>query len=186
VTRIIAGLAGGHTLKVPAAGTRPTSDRVREAIFSRLDALTDVAGARVLDLYAGSGALGIEAASRGAVRVDLVDNSERAVNVMRANIASVAKALPTSDIRAHRASVNSFLDSTRETWDIVLLDPPYDVTNANLESALAALVPRLSADAIVAVERSGREPVPTWPAGYAELAPKDYGETRVYWLEPAE
>jgi 16S rRNA (guanine966-N2)-methyltransferase len=183
VTRIIAGIAGGHTLKVPAAGTRPTSDRVREAIFSRLDALTDVAGATVLDLYAGSGALGIEAASRGAVRVDLVDNSERAINVIRANIASVSTAIPNADIRAHRAGVTSFLETSRESWDIVFLDPPYDVTNASLETALRALLPRLSSDAVVAVERAGREPVPNWPAGYAELTPKDYGETRVYWLE---
>ncbi len=171
---------------MPAAGTRPTSDRVREAIFSRLDALTDVADARVIDLYAGSGALGLEAASRGAVRVDLVDSSERAINVMKKNIETVAGVTPSATIRAHRAAVTSFLDSTRESWDIAFLDPPYDVTNANLVAALESLLPRLSADAVVAVERAAREAVPAWPKGFIELAPKDYGETRVYWLELGE
>ena len=89
MTRIIAGSAGGRTLRTPpGAGTRPTSDRVREAIFSALQARDALSGARVLDLYAGSGALGLEAASRGAASVLLVESDARAVSVIRDNIAA--------------------------------------------------------------------------------------------------
>lgn len=183
MTRIIAGAARGHTLKVPSSGTRPTSDRVREGIFSRLATLTEIAGARVLDLYAGSGALGLEAASRGAHRVDLVDNSDRAVTVIRSNLDAIRHILPESDVRAHRAGVTTFLATTTESWDIALIDPPYELSNSALVAVLAALVPHLRPDAIVAVERSARNETPVWPEEYGELSPKNYGETRIYWLE---
>ena len=184
MTRIIAGAARGHTLRVPSSGTRPTADRVREAVFSRLDALTTVAGSRVLDLYAGSGAVGLEAASRGASRVDLVDNSDRAVAVARKNIESLAAVLAGRDLRVHRAGVTSFLGTSRDEWDMVFIDPPYEVTNESLVGVLELLVPRLAADAIVAVERSSRDPEPVWPTGLRALEPREYGETVIYWLEP--
>ncbi len=186
MTRIISGAAGGRTLTVPATGTRPTADRVREAVFSRFEALTTIAGARVLDLYAGSGAVGLEAASRGASRVDLVDNSEKAVRVMSKNVGLVAPAVPTCSIRVHRSSVAGYVGASAETWDIVFIDPPYELDNDALLTAMTLLLPHLAPDAVVAVERASRDPEPVWPEGYATLAPKDYGETRVYWLEPAE
>lgn len=185
MTRIIAGKAGGRTLAVPPSGTRPTSDRVREAIFSRVESWADIDGSRVLDLFAGSGALGLEAASRGAVRVDLVDNSDKAVRVITANIAAIQSAVPECSMRAHRVSCTAFLESSAAEWDLVFIDPPYDQANAVLEKTLGLLRPRLTDDALVAVERSSRDPEPVWPAEYEVLTPKAYGETTVYWLAPA-
>jgi 16S rRNA (guanine966-N2)-methyltransferase len=186
VTRIISGAAGGRSLTVPATGTRPTADRVREAVFSRFDALTTVAGSRVLDLYAGCGAVGLEAASRGAASVDLVDNSDKAVRVMTKNTALVSPAVPACTIRVHRSSAAGYVGASANTWDLVYIDPPYDLTNDAVVTVLELLLPRLSSDAVVGVERASRDPEPTWPDGYGVLAPKDYGETRVYWLEVAE
>src|ERR671933_2420185 len=98
VTRIVAGAAGGRRLRVPRGATRPTSDRVREALFSRLEHEVDLDGARVLDLYAGSGALGLEAASRGAAAALLVDSAPAAAAACRANAADLA--LPGVAVRA--------------------------------------------------------------------------------------
>jgi 16S rRNA (guanine966-N2)-methyltransferase len=159
---------------------------VREAVFSRFDALTTVAGSRFLDLYAGCGAVGLEAASRGATSVDLVDNSEKAVRVMTKNTALVSPAVPASRISVHRSTAAGYVGASANTWDLVFIDPPYDLANDAVVAVLVLLLPRLSADAIVAVERASREAEPVWPDGYRVLAPKDYGETRVYWLELAE
>lgn len=185
MTRIISGTAGGRTIAVPPSGTRPTSDRVREAIFSRVESWAELSGARVLDLFAGSGALGLEAASRGASQVDLVDNSDRAVAVMTKNIATINPVVPDALIRAHRVAATTFLESSTAEWDIVFIDPPYDHGNTVLEKTLDALLPRLAEDALIAVERSTRDDEPTWPDGYDVLTPKAYGETTVYWLSRA-
>ena len=182
MTRIISGAAGGRSLTVPATGTRPTADRVREAVFSRFDALTTVAWSRFLDLYAGCGAVGLEAASRGAVSVDLVDNSEKAVRVMSKNTALVSPAVPACGISVHRSSAAGYVGASASTWDLAFIDPPYDLANDAVVAVLVLLLPRLSADAVVAVERAKRDPEPVWPEGYDVLAPKDYVETRVYWL----
>lgn len=139
-------------------------------------------GARVLDLFAGSGALGLEAASRGASRIDLVDNSDKAVAVMNKNIAIIQSSVPNATMKAHRVSAVAFLEASVAEWDIVFIDPPYDHGNAVLERTLEVLLPRLAEDALVAVERSTRDDEPTWPAGYDVLTPKAYGETTVYWL----
>ncbi len=139
-------------------------------------------GARVLDLFAGSGALGLEAASRGASRIDLVDNSDKAVAVMNKNIAIIQSSVPNATMKAHRVSAVAFLEASVAEWDIVFIDPPYDHGNAVLERTLEVLLPRLAEDALVAVERSTRDVEPTWPTGYDVLTPKAYGETTVYWL----
>lgn len=140
----------------------------------------------MLDLYAGSGAVGLEAASRGAASVDLVDNSEKAAKVMTKNTALVAPSVPDCTIRVHRSSVAGYVGSSANTWDIVFIDPPYELDNAALLTAMTLLLPRLSPDAVVAVERASRDPEPVWPEGYGVLTPKDYGETRVYWLDVEE
>jgi 16S rRNA (guanine966-N2)-methyltransferase len=186
VTRIISGAAGGRSLTVPATGTRPTADRVREAVFSRFEALTTISGSRVLDLYAGCGAVGLEAASRGAASVDLVDNSDKAVRVMTKNTALVSPAVPACTIRVHRSSAAGYVGASANTWDLVFIDPPYDLANDAVVAVLVLLLPRLSPDAVVAVERASRDAEPVWPEGYGVLAPKDYGETRIYWLDVAE
>lgn len=190
MTRIVSGFAGSLTLQVPKSGTRPTSDRVREAIFSALDARDAVHGARVLDLYAGSGALGLEAASRGASSVVLVEKSPAAAQVCRRNAAAVTAAaraakLPPPAIEVRATTTQSYLAGAAGPFDLVFLDPPYDVGDAELLAVLTALVPLLSDDAEVCVERSTRTPAPTLPPGLALARHKPYGETAIYWLSPS-
>ena len=182
MTRIIAGFAGSLTIAVPGAGTRPTSDRVREAIFSALEARDAIDGMRVLDLYAGSGALGLEAASRGAAHVTLVDRSIRVAKAHAALIFRPAAPSAKPVIESSGASVQSFLDSARAFWDLVFLDPPYDLGLGELGNNLEALVPRLSPGATVVIERSSRTPEPDWPDGLEFERRKDYGDTALYWL----
>ena len=198
MTRIVAGALGGRTIAVPAKGTRPTSDRVREAVFSRLTHLGVLDGARVLDLYAGSGALGLEAASRGAVSVTLVDNARLAADVARRNVAGLGLAgvrVATDTAERFAASLASAASGSAvrgapgaAALDLVLLDPPYDLA----EDALAAVLTHLAAPgvlaegAVVVVERSIRTPEPAWPDGLALFARKDYGETVVYYTEPSD
>jgi len=205
VARIISGFAGSLTIAVPASGTRPTSDRVREAVFSALEARDAIEGCSVLDLYAGSGALGLEAASRGAAYVVLVEKSPVAAKICRSNAALIQGKAPRgggrgvsgrgvgtgaasgSPVRIEVASeaVQSFLDGDSAVWDLVFLDPPYELGTAELETNLAALAPRLSPDATVVIERSSRDPEPTWPAGLTLDKRKLYGDTAIYWVSVA-
>jgi len=189
VTRIIAGFAGSLSLTVPSLGTRPTSDRVREAIFSSLDARGVIDGARVVDFYAGSGSLGLEAASRGASQVTLVEKNPQAVKACQKNAAAVLKNAPKTGapgIDVTSAPVQSFLASSLSTWDIVFLDPPYDLPAAELLVSLESLVPRLSPDAVVVIERSSRDKELAWPAGLELERRKDYGDTTLWWVRPVE
>lgn len=184
MTRIIAGVAGGRRLHTPPGrGTRPTSDRVREALFSALTARDAIAGRSVLDLYAGSGALGLEAASRGAARVELVESDRRAARVITAN----ARALGLAGVRVRALPVAAHLASRRggehTAYDLVLVDPPYDIGEDDLAAVLAALADGhwLSPGALVVVERSSRSPQPTWPTGWSVDAPRRYGETTLWF-----
>ncbi len=203
MTRIIAGVAGSLRLDVPKSGTRPTSDRVREAIFSTLESWGLVSEASVLDLYAGSGALGLEAASRGAASVALVEKHPQAAQVAGRNTRTVLGAFERARvgrgegdgstasvprIEVVRQSVQSYLDaaaerSPRPVWDVALLDPPYDLGERELSANLAALIPLLAPDAAVLVERSSRTPEPAWPEGLALVREKRYGETALWWGE---
>lgn len=185
MTRIIAGSAGSLPLEVPSAGTRPTSDRVRESLFGALESSGALAGASVLDLYAGSGALGLEAASRGAATVDLVERSPAAAAVVRRNASKVGRALGgTAAVRVHGTSVLAFLRSASGVYDLVFLDPPYDLGDAELTAALDALLPRLSRNATVIVERASRSPRPELPDGLHAVRDKRYGDTTLWWLQP--
>lgn len=181
MTRIVAGSAGGRRLAVPggrdARGTRPTTDRVREALFAALEsARGGLAGAEVLDLYAGSGALGLEALSRGARRAMLVDSDPRAVNTARANAAGLG-----FDAGVRRAAVATFLAGPARPVDLVLADPPYAVAAAEVDAVLVALDGRwLAPGATVVVERSKRDPGPTWPAGFRPWPVRLYGETALW------
>lgn len=189
MTRIIAGFAGSIPLDVPKTGTRPTSDRVREAIFSALDARGILPGSRVLDLYAGTGALGLEAASRGAAHVTLVDSSNGATQACRKNAAKVQKAAGRGAVLAIDVTgspVQNYVASARQFWDVVFLDPPYELGPAELAHNLEALVPRLAPDAVVLLERSSRDAEPAWPEGLELDRRKDYGDTALYWLSLAE
>jgi len=183
---VIGGRARSIVLEVPASGTRPTSDRVRESLFGALESADAVRSARVLDLYAGSGALGLEAVSRGAESADLVERSPRASSIARRNAAKVIKAMREDvPVRVHASSVLSFLRSTAQAFDLVLLDPPYDVGEPELAEVLEALVPALSESAVVVVERASRSAEPTWPAGLGPSRSKRYGDTTMWWAQPA-
>lgn len=185
MTRIIAGRAGSIVLDVPDAGTRPTSDRVRESLFGALESADLVRGAAVLDLYAGSGALGLEAVSRGAASADLVEKSARAGAVAQRNAARVAKAVGTdAAIRVHRSSAEAYLRAARGRFDIVFLDPPYDLGETELSATLALLVPLLAPDARVVIERGSRSPEPSVPPGLALTRSKRYGDTALWWATP--
>jgi 16S rRNA (guanine966-N2)-methyltransferase len=187
VTRIIAGFAGSRELAVPKAGTRPTSDRVREAVFSALDARDAIVDARVLDLFAGSGALGLESLSRGAASVVLVEKHPQAAEIAHKNaelIRSVGK-LDTSAVQVVANTVSHFLDgltSSKPAFDLVFIDPPYDLPDAEIDAVLEALAPHLSDGADVIVERSTRTGDPTPPAGMTLDKSKAYGETTIHWL----
>jgi 16S rRNA (guanine966-N2)-methyltransferase len=186
VTRIIAGRAGSLVLDVPDAGTRPTSDRVRESLFGALESADALRGSAVLDLYAGSGALGLEAISRGGASVDLVEKSARAATVAQRNAARVAKAVgKDAAIRVHRTAADAFLRSAHGPFDLVFLDPPYDVGETELSSTLALLVPLLAPGADVVIERAARSPEPTLPDGLAATRDKRYGDTAVWWATTA-
>jgi 16S rRNA (guanine966-N2)-methyltransferase len=186
MTRIIAGLAGSLKLTSPAKVTRPTSDRIRESIFSRLEAKGLLAAARVLDLYAGTGALALESASRGASVAWMVERDGKAAAVCVANLKIVAKALQKEEVefdgKVINKSVSSFLASaTEHEFDLVFIDPPYEITNDEIVADLESLKPLLK-EATVVVERSSRTEAPKWPAGYELDDEKSYGDTLVYWL----
>ncbi|BDI21832.1 RsmD family RNA methyltransferase [Herbiconiux sp. L3-i23] len=184
MTRIISGFAGSLALRVPRSGTRPTSDRTREGIFSALVARDAIDEARVLDLYAGSGALGLEAVSRGATSAVLVDRSHDAATVCRRNAQIVLKAAPAPSalsIEVAARPVLGFLEHASAEWDLVFIDPPYEVDEAEIAAVLTHLGPRLAPDSTVVLERSTRSPAPAWPDGYHPQRSREYGETAVYF-----
>jgi len=180
--RIIAGTLGGRTIPgPPGKGTRPTSDRVREALFSRLEGWDAVAGARVLDLYAGTGALALEALSRGAEHALLVEVHPATARQLRRTAAELGLA-DRVDVRAGKAaSVAAQLATDGAARaagaTLVFLDPPYDVTTEALEELLLTLRPALAEDALVVVERSSRSRPLVWPEGWGDDGTKTYGET---------
>ncbi|HQR78743.1 MAG TPA: 16S rRNA (guanine(966)-N(2))-methyltransferase RsmD [Actinomycetota bacterium] len=176
MTRIIAGAARGRRLKVPAAATRPTSDRVREALFSALESAFGLRDAEVLDLFAGSGALGLEALSRGASRAVLVDRGTEPARVMADNARTVG--LPGAQVV--RSQVEKFLCGAPQGFDIVFLDPPYEAPAGEVQSVLARLAEGwLNPGAVVVVERGVRGADLVWPPGFAERWDRRFGDTRI-------
>lgn len=189
MTRIIAGRAGGRRLQTPKGDqTRPTSDRVREALFSAIESWAgSLHDLRFLDLYAGSGAIGLEAWSRGAAAVTLVESDRRTADLVRANARSVG--CDVADVVA-RSVTATLSETARSSYDIVFSDPPYPLDDEAVAGDLALLAAHgwLAEGALVVVERSRRSPEPTWPAGLEPLAGrrrlKKYGETHL-WLAEA-
>lgn len=176
MTRIIAGSARGRRLKVPATSTRPTSDRVREAIFASLEAAGLVRGADVLDLFAGSGALGLEAVSRGARSAVLVDQAAPAIKTVLHNIDVVGVA----DVRAVRHTAAGFLRTEPSPFDLVFLDPPYDHASPTVDTVLRALTGGWLAEAArVIVERGRGGTDLRWPPGLQPEWERRFGDTHV-------
>ncbi|WP_436760138.1 16S rRNA (guanine(966)-N(2))-methyltransferase RsmD [Streptosporangium sp. V21-05] len=194
MSRVIAGSAGGRRLAVPPGrGTRPTSDRAREGIFSTVGSLIGpLEGCRVLDLYAGSGALGLEALSRGAEHALLVESDAKAIRTIRQNVTSLG--LAGAEVAADR--VERLLargpggpggagdgENTARPYDLVLADPPYALGAEEVEAVLGLLRDRgwLAEDALVAVERESRGKDLVWPPGYEEERVRRYGEASVWY-----
>ncbi|GGR46923.1 DNA methylase [Streptomyces cinereoruber] len=178
MTRVIAGTAGGRRLAVPPGnGTRPTSDRAREGLFSTWEALHGTLdGTRVADLYAGSGAVGLEALSRGAAHALLVEADPRAAKTIRDNVRAIG--LPGAELRTGKAEQIVTGPAPADPYDLVFLDPPYAVGDADLREILLTLRSGgwLSEDALVTVERSTRGGEFGWPAGFEPLRARRYGE----------
>ncbi len=182
MTRIIGGVVGGRRIAVPARGTRPTTDRVRESLFNIVTARRDLTGLAVLDLYAGSGALGLEALSRGAASALFVESDQRTAAVIARNI----EALGLSGATLRRGAVVTVLSAgTASPVDLVLADPPYDVDAAEVDAVLAALTAHgwVREGTVAAVERAATSAALTWPAGWSVWPQRVYGDTR---LELAE
>jgi len=191
MARVIAGEAGGRRLAVPAGrDTRPTSDRAREGLFATIVSVTgSLAGARVLDLYAGSGAVGLEALSRGAEHVLLVESGARAGRVIRANIEAIG--LPGAEMvtdRVERVLARGPAPSAAGSgrYDIVFADPPYALAAQEVSAMLTALADHdwLAAGALVVVERATRSGPPSWPAGFEPDRARRYGEA-TFWYARA-
>ncbi|MFF4400681.1 16S rRNA (guanine(966)-N(2))-methyltransferase RsmD [Streptomyces sp. NPDC001480] len=179
MTRVIAGAAGGRRLAVPPGnGTRPTSDRAREGLFSTWQSLLGgpLDGERVLDLYAGSGAVGLEALSRGAGHTLLVESDARAARTVRENVKNLG--LPGAEVRAGKAEQIIRSAAPAEPYDLVFLDPPYAVTDDDLREILLTLRTQgwLAAQALVTVERSTRGGEFHWPDGFEAIRARRYGE----------
>ncbi|WP_411101702.1 16S rRNA (guanine(966)-N(2))-methyltransferase RsmD [Streptomyces sp. cmx-4-9] len=182
MTRVIAGSAGGRRLAVPpGTGTRPTSDRMREGLFSTWESLHGLDGARVLDLYAGSGAVGLEALSRGAGHALLVESDPRAAQAVRENIKALG--LPGAEFRPGRAEQIVAARPGGEPYDVVFLDPPYAVSHDDLGEILLTLRSNgwLTGDALVTVERSTRSGAFPWPQGFDPLRSRKYGEGTLWY-----
>jgi len=180
--RIIAGNAGGRRLDAPPPGTRPTTDRVREALFSSLDSAIRLEhggwdGVRVLDLFAGSGAVGLEAMSRGAGSATLVERDRRCAEVLSRNVAAVA---PSAHVVVADATTWT---PTGGPFDLVYVDPPYSLPDDDVRAVLSALWRQgaVADGAVVVVERSQRTGDP-WPdRGFEPLRNRDYGDTRLWY-----
>lgn len=182
--RIIAGHAGGLKLQsVPGDATRPTTDRTREALFSWLTSRGWLEDTAVVDLFAGSGALGGEAASRGARRVLLVERDRRAAAVCRRNADAVNQRIGRPVVGVSAGDVDRVLDSPAGSgpWDLVLADPPYPLTGAALTGTLERIGTVLVPEGLLVLERSSRSAEPDWPAGLEMLEARHYGETTLYF-----
>jgi 16S rRNA (guanine966-N2)-methyltransferase len=188
MTRVIAGAAGGRRLAVPpGTGTRPTSDRAKEGLFSTWHSLRGgFDGSRVIDLYAGSGAVGLEALSRGAEHVLLIEADPRTAAVIRQNVAALG--MPGAEVRPGRAEQIVAGTAPGDPYDVVFLDPPYDVGDDALREILLTLLAQhwLAEDALVTVERSTRGGEFHWPGGFAGLRSRRYGEATLWYGRAAQ
>lgn len=188
--RIIAGVARGRVLSSVAGATRPTSDRAREGVFSTiLSEFGDFFDLNFLDLFSGSGAMGLEALSRGASIVHVVEKDERACRSISANAELVLKNKTPGIFHLFSMPVRKFLELTPSTtYDIVYLDPPFELSDEELHHDLVNLRVGgfLTDDSLVAVERADKSGSLEWPKGFQPLRSRKYGEAHIYYGKLAE
>ena len=183
--RIIAGVAKGRTLGNVAGATRPTSDRAREAIFSSLlSEFGDFLGLHILDLFGGSGAIGLEALSRGATLVHVVEKDSEAQATIERNYELVNKNKPTGKFHLYSMSVQRFVsDPPKDNYHIVYIDPPYDFVETEIQEILIKLDKGafLKADALIAVERTAKRSQFSWPSGFTAMRERNYGQAAIFY-----
>lgn len=183
--RIIAGVAKGRTLSGVADSTRPTSDRAREALFSTLvSEFGDFDGIKFLDLFAGTGAVGLEALSRGASQVHCVERDDAAIRIINENSERVSAASPSGTFHLYSMTAERFVGEKRgNKYHIVYIDPPYDYSNEEVSKLLQGLIDNEHLDpiALIAVERDGKTRPFEWPAGLVQQREKEYGAARIYY-----
>lgn len=183
--RIIAGVAKGRTLGTVADATRPTSDRAREGLFSSLlSEFGTFEGLNVLDLFGGSGAIGLESLSRGASSVHVVEKDDAAQRAIEVNFELVKKSNPVGNFHLYGMSAERFLkDSPREKYHLVYIDPPYDFSNQEVEDLLSTLHDHefLKSDAFIAVERTARGAQFIWPDAFIPARERKYGQATIYY-----
>lgn len=191
--RVISGRFKGVALTTPKAGTRPTTDRTKEAIFSHLDSWGALDDARVLDLFAGTGALGIEALSRGARELVAVESSAPAAALIAQTLTALKHnrswelGMSARVIKA-RAEKYAACASAVAPFDVIFIDPPYAFETEACNQLLADLASRelTSSNTVIMLERSTRSEEPTAPENWEITDRRDYGETAVYYIEPSE
>lgn len=183
--RIIAGVARGRTLGVVAGATRPTSDRAREGLFSSLTSeFGSFDGLHVLDLFGGSGAIGLESLSRGASLVHIVEKDDEAQKTIENNFELVQKSNPLGKFQLFGMSAERFLkDIPKVKYHLVYIDPPYEFSNQAVEDVLTALYDGefLSSDSFIAVERTARQAQFIWPDAFAPVRERNYGQATIYY-----
>ena len=188
--RIIAGVAKGRSLSSVAGATRPTSDRAREAIFSTLTSeFGDFLGLHVLDLFSGSGAMGLEALSRGASLVHCVEKDDSAAKTISSNSSLVQKAQTVGVFHLFHMSAQKFVESTpQHQYHFVYIDPPYDFADSELTTILENLHSNnfFKDGAVIAVERASKTPQPVWPQGFEPSRTKVYGQASIYYANYAK
>ncbi|CAB4884479.1 unannotated protein [freshwater metagenome] len=188
--RIIAGVAKGRPISAVASATRPTSDRAREALFSTLmSEFGNFDGLRVLDLYAGTGAIALEALSRGAAIVHAVEKDEAAAKAILANFESIKSAQFAGTFHLYTMGTHKFLgDRAQHQYHFIYIDPPYDVDDIDVVESLVQLKENgfLHPDAVIAVERNSRTKEISWPYGYEEIRVKNYGQATIFYGIPTE
>jgi len=186
--RIIAGVAKGRPISAVASATRPTSDRAREALFSTLASeFGDFDGLRVLDLYAGTGAIALEALSRGAAIVHAVEKDEEAAKAIHSNYDSIKSSHFAGTFHLYSMGAHRFVgDKAQYQYHFIYIDPPYDVDDIDVIETLVQLRENgfLHPDAIIAVERNSRTKEISWPYGYEELRVKNYGQATIFYAIP--
>ena len=183
--RIIAGVAKGRILGAVAGATRPTSDRAREGLFSSLASeFGTFEGLHVLDLFGGSGAIGLESLSRGATSVHIVEKDDEAQKMIETNFEIVKKSNPAGSFHLYGMSAERFLkDAPKDKYHLVYIDPPYDFSNQAVEDVLSALhdYEFLSSDAFIAVERTARGAQFIWPDAFVPARERKYGQATIYY-----
>ncbi|CAN2208607.1 COG0742 N6-adenine-specific methylase [Candidatus Nanopelagicaceae bacterium] len=186
--RIIAGRAKGRSIDAVASATRPTSDRAREALFSTLASeFGDFDGLQVLDLYAGTGAIALEALSRGASVVHAVEKDESAAKAIESNYENLKSAQCPGIFHLFTMGVHRFLqDKAQNQYHFIFIDPPYDVDDIDVTETLIQLVSGgfLHPQALIAVERNSRVRELLWPDGLEQIREKNYGQATIFYGSP--